>query len=950
MGLTILEQKAIDKTNEILGNSLDETKLSFLKMWNDNLMVVSCAGSGKTNLCKGLIISRILSYEVTPEEVLYLSFSKDCIADTKKALSLSLEKADIDGNCDIRTVHSFFYHQLEKLGVISSLGNQVLSVTEEQNLMAKCRRAKAFYDMSPNDLLGLYECECEGLETREHLGARLFDLTNAEDKLKFERALSVIDLYKELKGSQIGLSEYGLILLSLISDEGGERVKDYARNLGISDTALTEEERESYLTILRRIVSKYKLVVIDEVQDLNVVQHKVLELLFGVKAKRKSDTKIVLVGDDDQCLPTGTLVYTDHGVKSVENVTYEDKLLCGGGKGSVVYGKIDKITSKDVETELYTIKTSKGHIVSATGNHIGFSFNLTKPYAKSSVYLDMFGGKYKTRDKCYFTEITVDKEKDFESYQTLPRLQDEAYKEIGEQIYRLDNMSKIYKQIKQNTFDTMERVFLSKYHYYTPTRFDELQVGMLVPVYDKDTDEIIVDEIVEISKEDYIGKVYDFSVPHIRNFIANNVVVHNCIYEWRFSNVDLMRTAPLKYGLKTVYMDKSYRCADNIMELGSEILATSQDKNRWEKDLKGRGTQGQLIKIGTKCHNLKERVDAFGKYLSAYEFSKEMLTESGVVLSRFRSSIVPICIGLYEEENKIVAQLDSSFPLDTFISVYKLEGTMNNEKSYRDIKTICNLFVDRKPIREVLNYLIPMMCPFINNTQKANLISFTEEYGISFIELAYLFNGDNAISLMKGREEDEARLYISHLQVLTSKMYSVTRQKFESLYNLCVNMENTTDGIDALAFSKYLVRIVIPRDETKSLMKKGLYGDIERATFICDWVCKKLDEQTDLKGNHNLMQGLNYILGLFRSFESRYSQDKTPTVSVMSGQKTPMVAIKTVHASKGLQWRTVFFIDCDLRGVEQMKRKRLVKATTELNEETRISYVGVTRAKDRLIV
>ena len=71
--MTDNEERAIQKTQELLGGSLDEAKLGFLRMWDDNLMVVSCAGSGKTKFCKSLIVSRILSGEVKPNEVLYMS-------------------------------------------------------------------------------------------------------------------------------------------------------------------------------------------------------------------------------------------------------------------------------------------------------------------------------------------------------------------------------------------------------------------------------------------------------------------------------------------------------------------------------------------------------------------------------------------------------------------------------------------------------------------------------------------------------------------------------------------------------------------------------------------------------------------------------------------------------------------------------------------------------------
>ncbi len=45
--------------------------------------------------------------------------------------------------------------------------------------------------------------------------------------------------------------------------------------------------------------------------------------------------------------------------------------------------------------------------------------------------------------------------------------------------------------------------------------------------------QIIEDEIVEVSAEPYQGTVYDLEVENLHNYIANGMVVHNSIYAWR---------------------------------------------------------------------------------------------------------------------------------------------------------------------------------------------------------------------------------------------------------------------------------------------------------------------------------------------------------------------------------------------------------------------------------
>jgi len=44
---------------------------------------------------------------------------------------------------------------------------------------------------------------------------------------------------------------------------------------------------------------------------------------------------------------------------------------------------------------------------------------------------------------------------------------------------------------------------------------------------------VIEDEIVEVTQEPYKGTVYDFEVENLHNYVANGMVVHNSIYAWR---------------------------------------------------------------------------------------------------------------------------------------------------------------------------------------------------------------------------------------------------------------------------------------------------------------------------------------------------------------------------------------------------------------------------------
>lgn len=705
------EEKAIQKTQDLLGGSIDETKLGFLRMWDDNLMVVSCAGSGKTKFCKSLIVSRILSGEVKPSEVLYMSFSRDCIKDTKQQVATLLAEAGVKGDCVIKTVHSVFYALLMKLGALTSAG-QVLSVSDEQNLMGRAQRRLGFYSLSADDLLKLYECECEGLEEPQHLLDRVFG-----GSVEGSRALAVLDLYKESKDNRLGLSEFGLFLLYLCSDLVDSQASYLGKGLGFlnkySGAGLTEEQRSGYLGAVRDILHKYKLVVIDEVQDLNVAQHKFLELVFGVNAGVPSSTKVVFVGDDDQL-----------------------------------------------------------------------------------------------------------------------------------------------------------------------------------------------------------------------------------IYEWRFSDVDLMRQAPIKYGLKIVYMTQSYRCCDSVMRLGERILGQCEDKGRWNKPLKGRGEEGSVKEIGAKCSTLESRVDAFARILCAYEFSDEIGTETAAVLMRYRSSAIPILLHLYDLENET-----SGYDAERFHSVYHLDGDFRAEKGVRDLRLVSEAVLSHDKPSVAYEKILPLMGSYLRAEEREKILGYMDEYSIGIIELPFFLAGiDAPAPFGKERSDDEVKNIRASLNFATAGMYAVTKTGLTKLATLYTNLKNAGKELNDYYVAKYFFSLCVPIAGESKFVTPALASSHTRGLVVYKWARKHIEHLENEKVSAKGKLAFRTILDVLSCVEDRYLNS-----SAQPSVKKGKVKIRTVHSAKGLQWDTVFFIDGDTigRGPYDMDA---VEREGSGNEEVRINYVGVTRARNRLIV
>lgn len=88
--------------------------------------------------------------------------------------------------------------------------------------------------------------------------------------------------------------------------------------------------------------------------------------------------------------------------------------------------------------------------------------------------------------------------------------------------------------------------------------------GMFLCSFDENM--LVSDEVVSVISEHYNGYVYDFDIPTVRNYIANNVVVHNCIYSFKGADSSVLGVS-YDADFMPTHCDLSYnwRCPSNIL-------------------------------------------------------------------------------------------------------------------------------------------------------------------------------------------------------------------------------------------------------------------------------------------------------------------------------------------------------------------------------------------------
>ncbi|HET8709189.1 MAG TPA: 3'-5' exonuclease, partial [Candidatus Saccharimonadales bacterium] len=142
---------------------------------------------------------------------------------------------------------------------------------------------------------------------------------------------------------------------------------------------------EAQPEILRKWQQQFRYVMIDEYQDTNLAQYKLVKLLTN------QDNNIAVVGDDWQCLIPEASIETIDGIKAIKEVKKGDLVKAASGYGRANFFPVSAVKKFNFKGELTHIETASGKDINCTPNHIVFArWDTTDAYF---VYL-MFSKKY----------------------------------------------------------------------------------------------------------------------------------------------------------------------------------------------------------------------------------------------------------------------------------------------------------------------------------------------------------------------------------------------------------------------------------------------------------------------------------------------------------------------------------------------------------------------------
>jgi DNA helicase-2/ATP-dependent DNA helicase PcrA len=246
-----------------------------------HIQIIASAGSGKTETVSQRIAT-LVAEGVEPSEIVAFTFTEKAAEELKARVRDRVElfagksAADKLGNMYVGTIHGFCFQMLTRyVGKYESY-----DVMDENQLAAFVQRQAHFLkvkDLDPNGKL------FRGMSIfRENLDVVENELLNTEDlpeNLKFS-----IERFNQF------MEEYRLLTF-------GQQIARAVEALQDAD-------------VHKKITSDIKHLVVDEYQDVNPAQEKLISLL----AKPIGKADLVVVGDDDQA------IYQWRG-SSVDNIT-----------------------------------------------------------------------------------------------------------------------------------------------------------------------------------------------------------------------------------------------------------------------------------------------------------------------------------------------------------------------------------------------------------------------------------------------------------------------------------------------------------------------------------------------------------------------------------------------------------------------------------------------------
>ena len=337
---------------------------------------------------------------------------------------------------------------------------------------------------------------------------------------------------------------------------------------------------------------------------------------------------------------------------------------------------------------------------------------------------------------------------------------------------------------------------------------------------------------------------------------------------------------------KIIFLEQNYRSTKNILAAAQNIISNNQ--TQVSKELWTENTKGEKINVR---ETLNERAEA--EFI--VDKMDELLENGGYKIQDFT-----ILYRTHAQSRAIEeALITRGFP-------YQIVGGIR--------------FYERKEIKDIMAYLRFMINP-------TDLISFERIYNVPTRGIGETtFNKITAIN-----KKD----LVQSIGVLAKERGDTKQAKaLTEFKKLLTDLSERKNDKNLTSVIKYVVKRTNYEEYLKNLAeKKEIYDNIDDRM-------ENLKELLTVARKYDILKGEEGIERFLEEISLLQETDKLK-------DSANRITLMTIHSSKGLEFPVVF-----IAGMEEglFPHSRATLAPLELEEERRLCYVAITRAKDRLII
>ncbi|MBC8140203.1 MAG: UvrD-helicase domain-containing protein [Armatimonadetes bacterium] len=928
---------------------------------NGPLLIFAGAGSGKTRVLTHRIAYLTGRYGVWPRQILAVTFTNKAATEMKERLIRLLGEEAIKSMW-VGTFHATCARMLRERGKDIGLVREftVYDDGDQIMLMKECLSQLNLDDRqyAPRAVLSLISKAKEKLVAPEQFGQVFHGV--------FESVVAKLyKLYQEKLTQNRAVDFDDLIMLSVRLLEQREDVREYYQN-------------------------KFRYVLVDEYQDINNAQYKLVSLLSGKWGN------LCVVGDEDQCLPPGTLIATPMGEVPVETVVAGDPVLAANGEVVTV------MLAKEMQFrgELVTITTSDGKVLRATPEHLVFARLDPKREETYYAYCRTHTGGYfystnwkGSGEGIAFADIAAAWIRDVSLYpveesdgsevaamsaetaslhdnlchhglnpsfphfrsfgasdvvtfhqytgrkhcvgfvdhqrepspqggtvyeyggtrtqsiieQALSRLFDVNHGNVwGSDTSYVEGWDSKRKQwqcyfwtsdydtaikavkIVRETLNITQTDHLACFgrDLYQAMPMSHVRVGMLM----RTTGRRKTVSVIATGREPYDGAVYDLEVAKHHNYQANGLLVHNSVYSWRGADVSIILRFDRDFkDAKVIKLEQNYRSTQTILDAAYNVVRNN--RGRKDKKLWTENPAGDQIHLFEAMNEQEEAVFVADKVLAATQTKQRELSDFAIL---YRTNA----------QSRTLEEV-----LNNYRVPYKIIGGVR--------------FYERREIKDLVCYLRLVQNPFDSVSLRRVINVPARGIGAGTWQKMELKAQVENLSLW------EVVADLSSIEGIRAS----TRKAMESFVALIATARGQS-GSGAWGVTKTLTEIIENTGYVRDLEKERTIEANTRIENIRELMTAT--QQFEATTEDPTLYGFLEQTALIADVDALEDADTNNRVVLM-----------TLHAAKGLEFPVVFLVGLE-EGV--FPHSRSLQSDSELEEERRLAYVGITRAKEELFL